>query len=87
MPTWTLTIRLGDLVSQWKSGELDITELAEKVAERIKATRWRSFTADTDEFDTALDELTKVGTRYEYERVFDAVYDLADLDRVWIETW
>lgn len=87
MAHWELTIRLGDLVGQWKSGDLDIPELAEKVAERIKASRWRSFTADPDELDTALEDLEKVGTRFDYERVFEAVYDLADLDRVWIETW
>lgn len=87
MPVWHLTLRLGDLVGRWKDGDLHITELAQKVTERIKESRWRSFTGDTDEFDTALADLEKVENQAEYERVFEAVYDLADQDRVWIETW
>jgi hypothetical protein len=87
VPNWALTIRLGDVVTRWKQGDLDITELAEKVTERIKDSRWRSFTADTEGFDTAMADLAGITTRYEYEQIFEAVYDLADLDRVWIETW
>jgi hypothetical protein len=87
MPVWTLTIKLGDLVTPYKNGELHLTELAIKVVERIKASTWRSFTADPDEFDTAMDGVERAATPREYVAAFEAVYDLADLDRVWIETW
>lgn len=86
MPVWHRTVKLGDLVQQWKNQQIDITELAELVVERIKRSGWRALTSDPDLFDDLLDELSEVLNKDEYTGAFNELYDLADIDRVWIET-
>lgn len=87
MAIWYLTIRLGDLVAQHKDGELDVTELAEKVVERIKGSGWRAITPYPHTFDQMLEELEGALDEERYMSTFEEIYDLADLDRVWIETY
>jgi len=86
VPQWNQTIELGDLVQQYKNQQVDISELAELVAERIKRSGWRQLTPYPDDFDGLLAQLQNVEDRQGYGAVFDEIYDLADSDRVWIET-
>lgn len=86
MPQWNQTISLGDLVQQWKNEQIDIPELAELVVERIKRSGWRELTPYPDTFDGMLVGLANAEDRYSYEAAFEEIYDLADSDRVWIET-
>lgn len=86
MPHWNRTIKLADLVAQWKQGALSIPGLADKVADRIEKSGWL---ADTPYPDTLRDHLGALRTAtdpHEYIRLFDPIYDVADADRVWIET-
>ncbi len=86
MTTWNITIKLGDLVGDWKAGRFDIPELARLVVERIKDSEWRKITPYPDSFDQTLDVLLRATGEGEYSAAFEEIYDLADADRVWIET-
>lgn len=86
MPVWHITVDLRDLVADWKYGRININELARKVADRIQATKWRSITPYPDTFDGLLHDLKISVNEYEYRAAFEEIYDLADSDRVWIET-
>lgn len=87
MPQWTLTIRLGDLVQQWKNGDINIAELADLVTTRLKESGWRAFTPYPHTWDEKVAQVQSAETPGEYEAAFEDLYDIADLDRVWIETW
>lgn len=86
MAQWNQTIDLGDLIQQWKNEQIDIPELAELVVSRLKRSGWRDFTPYPDTFDGLLADLSNVEDRHGYEAAFEEIYDLADSDRVWIET-
>ena len=86
MPHWNRKILLGDLVKLWRQGALSIPDLAEKVVERIEQSGWL---ADTPYPDTRRDHrgaLKAATDSHEYTALFDPIYDVADDDRVWIET-
>lgn len=87
MAIWHITINLGYLVRRYRDGDLDITRLAEKVVKKIKCSGWRHITEDADEFDAMLEALAVARSEGEYMTALTAVYDLADIDRIWIETW
>lgn len=86
MPHWNLKIDLSEHVQAWKLGELSIQELARNVAGQIKETSWRTWSPYPHTWDDTIDRLLNVTTPAEYEDAFEYVYDLADQDRVWIET-
>lgn len=86
MPHWNLKIDLSEHVQAWKLGELSIEELARNVVAQIKETSWRTWSPYPHTWDDTVDRLLNVTTAAEYEDAFDYIYDLADRDRVWIET-
>jgi hypothetical protein len=87
MAHWNLTVNLADLVKRYNADEVDIPELARLVVERIKATDWRKITPYPDTFDQLLNDLLTSLDEDDYKGGFEEIYDLADSDRVWIETW
>ena len=86
MPVWHLTLDLSLPVQRWRDGEITIPELAKQVTEKIKKSRWKNITGNEAELDAALDELLTSNSSNDYEFHFAHLYDLADQDRVWIET-
>lgn len=86
MSVWYAKIDLAPEVARWKNGELTIPDLARNVVEIIKASDWRKFTPYPDTFDDLLGRLLQAETPSQYEEAFEYIYDLADEDRVWIET-
>ena len=83
MPTWFETIKLGDV---FHNEDLDLAEKVEEITTRLKQASWRAFSADPAEFDRLVEELSKAGSLQEFNFTWEELYDLADLDRVWIET-
>ena len=86
MPQWNRTIFLTGAVQRWKEGALTIPELAEEVVGRIERSGWLADTPYPDTLRDHLNQLKQATDRAEYEIAFDYVYDVADEDRVWIET-
>lgn len=84
MPTnvWHLTINLS---SVWRS-EIPVTEKVAIIVAAFKASGWRELTPYPDTFDDMLAELGDAEDVAEFDGAFAEFYDLADSDRVWIET-
>ena len=82
--TWTLVVNVRSLVARWKFGELTITELADKVADRLERSRGVDLTPYPDTLRDHLNRLRQAETPAQYETAFEYIYDLADDDRVLI---
>jgi hypothetical protein len=86
MPNWTLSIDLAPEVEAWRMGNLSIEELARRVVGILKASGWRAFSPYPHTWDDTVDRLLQVDSPAAYETAFNYIYDLADQDRVWIQT-
>lgn len=75
-----------NLIGAYHNDALTLNERAKAVAERIRKSGWVEDTPYPDTFRDLLAELETVEDAAEFDAVFDQVYDLADEDRVWIET-
>lgn len=75
-----------NLIGAYHNDSLTLNERAKAVAERIRKSGWVEDTPYPDTFRDLLAEFEKVETTAEWDNVFSEVYDLADEDRVWIET-
>lgn len=87
MPYWALKVDLAPEVEAYKLGNLSIEELARKVVDQLKGSGWRAFSPYPHTWDDTVDRLLQVETADEYDAAFEYIYDLADQDRVWIETF
>ena len=86
MPQWSRTIYLAGAVRRWKEGALTIPELAEEVVGKIERSCWLADTPYPDTLRDHLNRLKQAEDEYAYEAAFEYIYDVADVDRVWIET-
>lgn len=83
MPSWGPTIDLSDV---WRNGDLDTSEKARKVVEIIRASGWLEDTPYPDTLRDHLGHVENTTTIGDFDAAFSRVYDVADEDRVWIET-
>jgi hypothetical protein len=84
-PIWAETLRLGDV---FHNDDMPFIERRDAIVARIKATRWYKG-ADPLEFDGLVDiveNLATEGAVEDFDYWWDELYDLADRDRIWIET-
>lgn len=85
MPSWNLTV---DLAPYWgPNGSYTFEERRDKIVETIRKSRWSLISDDPRALEVLLDELADAKDAIEFDGVFGFVYDLADDDRVWIETF
>lgn len=82
MPVWHLTVKLG---SVWRA-DLIFPLKRDAVVEIVKKSGWRELTDDQETYDDLVEELSETLNLAEFDSVFNDLYDLADADRVWIET-
>lgn len=89
MPTnhWNRTVSLGSLIRDYRAGAYDVPELADRVAEQIEKSGWLEDSPYPDTLRDHLGALKQSTTEREYSLAFDRIYDAADEDRVWIETF
>lgn len=85
MPVWNRTIDVTPAVGYYKE-TLDIPGTAVKAVEIIEKSGWLADTPYPDTLRDHLGALKQATDHYEYVRAFDFIYDVADTDRVWIET-
>lgn len=85
MPVWNRTINLKPAVELYKTTD-DIPATAEKAVEIIEKSGWLDDTPFPDTLRDHLNRLKQATDNYEYVLAFDYIYDVADVDRVWIET-
>lgn len=84
-PVWAHTLDLRDV---YHSDALGFVGRRDAIVRRIKASRWYQDrdAAGFDEFGELVDDLARTEAQAEFNEFFDAVYDQADVDRVWIQT-
>jgi hypothetical protein len=85
VPVWHRTIDLKPAVEIYKANG-DIPATAAKAVEIIEASGWLADTPYPDTLRDHLGQLKQATDNYEYVSAFDRIYDVADEDRVWIET-
>lgn len=85
MPVWNRTIDLSGPVRQLKQ-DGDIQALTKAVTEIIEKSGWLEDTPYPDTLRDHLGLLGQAATAEDYVVAFDFIYDVADEDRVWIET-
>ena len=78
-PVWDKTLQLGDVFH----ADLPFEQIRDTIVTRIRESGWPE-----DNYDVAdlIDELAETADGGEFDPVWNAVYDEADRDRVWIET-
>lgn len=86
MPVWNRTISLGAHVKSYKDGDIDIPRLAELVVGCIEKSGWIEDSPYPDTLRDHLNRLKQASSEGEYRAAFEGVYDVADDERVWIET-
>lgn len=84
MANWIRIVKLKDV---WHNDDLPFEKKRDKIVERIKESGWRDITPYPDTFDERVADLTASSDTSEFDSWFNELYDLADSDRVWIETF
>lgn len=82
MPTnqWKLHIDLDDL---WSDPENPLLGRVDELAARLRASQWPTMTTDQARLERLINGLA---TDDDPERWWQGLYDLADHDRVWLDT-
>ena len=80
MPQWRQTIDVSDV---FHNGDLTFPNRRDAIVARLKDSGWPATNADVTDL---VDELGQAETTGEFDEIWNALYDEADLDRVWIET-
>jgi hypothetical protein len=83
MPVWNLTVNLKSL---WGVTEITFPSKRDGIVKLIKESGWDQYTDDVLTFEALVDELAETADNRSFDAVFQDLYDLADNDRVWIET-
>lgn len=90
-PIWAHRLRIKHLLSDDSSDERAV-ETAAKIVDSLRSSRWYAAeeqAAKTEERPSALDELIQEFTDVEgledLNETLSSLYDLADIDRVWVE--
>lgn len=84
MANWIRIVKLKDV---WHNDDLPFEKKRDKIVERIKESGWRGITPYPDLFDDLVHNLGETESFSEFDYQFSEFYDLADSDRVWIETF
>lgn len=87
MATWYMTVDLTDEYEKFRVGATGFFETRDNVVKRLVESDWAvAYSLDGSQVNAAIERLSKTQNLAEYEAAMRAVYDLADEDRVWIET-
>jgi hypothetical protein len=82
MTAWKYTVNVADIL-QPGPGHVSLKIRAELIADRIRASDWYY-----TELEDALRNLEDAGEdTWSFDEAWDEIYDLADQDRCWIESY
>lgn len=83
LPVWDRKIRLGDV---FRNEDMSFEERRDAIAARLRASAWLTDPDRRMGLDEAVDGLAGAEDVDEFDGWWDEIYDLADYDRVWIDT-
>ena len=82
MPVWHEKIMLGDL---FHNEDMSFEQRRDEIVRRLRASRWHD--GEDYEVESIIEELAETEDEDAFDAVWDLVYDFADEDRVWIDTF
>ena len=82
-PSWEHTLRLADV---FHNDDLTFEQKRDAIVRRIRATTWFKQYDEFDDLPAFVEELAGTEDNAEFNAVWSEIYDVADADRVWIET-
>lgn len=85
MAQWTITIDVKEIWSTFQDNGYEKSRDA--IVAKIKESRWRDISAHQIRLDDLIEELEESLNLPEFNSIWNELYDLADLDRVWIATF
>jgi len=80
---WRHKLNLADV---FHSDVLSFEDRRDIIVGRIRATTWFKDYDEGDDLPQVVEELADMQTADEFDVVWSAVYDIADADRMWIQT-
>lgn len=83
LPSWDRKIRLAEV---FRNEDMGFEQRRDAIVARLLASSWLRERGDYDDLSDLIVDLGEAADVGEFDRVWDAIYDLADEDRVWIET-
>ena len=83
-PSWAHVLKLADV---FHNDAMSFQEKRDAIVARIRATTWFKGYDEGDELHMYVEELSDTEDTSEFDYVWDEIYDIADADRVWIETF
>lgn len=81
--SWDGTLRLADV---FHNDDLTFEQKRDATVRRIRATAWFKGYDEFDDLPMFVEELSDAADTDAFDAAWDCVYDIADADRVWIET-
>ena len=81
--SWDRTLRLADV---FHNDALTFTQRRDAIVRRIRATPWSKSYDECDDLPMFVEELADAADSAAFDSPWDCIYDIADADRVWIET-
>lgn len=81
MTPWLLTIDLKDV---FHNEDLPFEQKRDEIVRRIRATGWHG---DHPWLEEIVDNLAESEDENDFDSWWDELYDVADIDRVWIATF
>jgi hypothetical protein len=82
-PVWDRKLKLGPI---FHDESLTFAELRDTVVRKLRASTWFKSYDEYDDLPQFTEELGDTEDRASFNDVLDEIYDIADADRVWIET-
>lgn len=83
LPVWDGKLRLADV---FHNDNLTYEQKRDAIVARIRASAWFKRCDEYDDLPQFVEELADTRTPDEFDGPWDCIYDIADADRVWIET-
>ena len=83
LPIWDRKLRLADV---FHNDDLTFEQKRDAIVARIRATRWFKGYGEYDDLPQFVEELADTQSPREFDGPWSCIYDIADYDRVWIET-
>lgn len=84
MAVWLETIKLGDV---FHNSDMSFEEVRDRVVARIRASNWEGIAFHWPDVKEAVDNLAETRDTEEFNWWWSEIYDYADQDRVWLDTF
>jgi hypothetical protein len=83
LPSWEHRLNLADV---FHNDDLTFEQKRDAIVRRIRATAWFKSYDEYDDLPQFVEELADTKGGHEFNGPWSCIYDIADVDRVWIAT-